>query len=57
MILLLLVNGIQLLDTSCSATVEFPQSSSGVDQQVKAEVTITKKVANARIHVERVIGR
>ena len=56
-ILLLLVNGIQLPDTSCSATLEFPPSSSGVDQQVKAEVTITKKVTNARIHVERDIGR
>ena len=38
------------------ARLEIPPPSSGIDQQTKAAVGKTKKVANARIHVERAIG-
>lgn len=39
------------------ATLEIPPPSSGVEQMTKEKVKLTKKVANARIHVERAIGR
>ena len=39
------------------AKLEIPPPSSGVDQQTAQEVAKTKKIANARIHVERAIGR
>ena len=39
------------------AKLEIPPPSSGWDQQTATDVAKTKKVANARIHVERAIGR
>lgn len=39
------------------AKLEIPPPSSGWDQQVAIDITKTKKIANARIHVERAIGR
>lgn len=39
------------------ATLEIPPPSSGVEQMTKEKVKLTKKIANARIHVERAIGR
>ena len=39
------------------ATLLIPPPSSGKEQQTRAEVQNTKAVANARIHVERAIGR
>lgn len=39
------------------ARLEIPPPGSGVEQQTAAAVRKTKKVANARIHVERAIGR
>lgn len=39
------------------ASLEIPPPSSGVDQMTKEKVKLTKKIANARIHVERAIGR
>ena len=39
------------------ATLFIPPPSSGLEQQTRADVMRTKKVANARIHVERAIGR
>lgn len=39
------------------ATLEIPPPSSGLEQMSKDKVIVTKKIANARIHVERAIGR
>ena len=39
------------------AELHIPPPSSGVEQQTTADVAKTKKIANARIHVERAIGR
>ena len=39
------------------ATLEIPPPSSGLEQMTKDKVNLTKKIANARIHVERAIGR
>lgn len=39
------------------ATLEIPPPSSGLDQMCGEMVHKTKKIANARIHVERAIGR
>lgn len=39
------------------ATLEIPPPSSGLEQMSKDKVIATKKIANARIHVERAIGR
>ena len=39
------------------ATLEIPPPSSGLEQMSKDKVNVTKKIANARIHVERAIGR
>ena len=39
------------------AKLEIPPPSSGWEQQTAEDVAKTKKVANARIHVERAIGR
>ena len=39
------------------AKLEIPPPSSGIEQQTAADVVKTKKIANARIHVERAIGR
>ena len=39
------------------ATLEIPPSSSGLEQMSTCDVKKTKRVANARIHVERAIGR
>ena len=40
-----------------SATLEIPPPSSGIEQQERSQVLKTSSVANARIHVERSIGR
>ena len=39
------------------ATLEIPPPSSGLEQMSTADVKKTKRIANARIHVERAIGR
>ena len=39
------------------ATLEIPPPSSGLEQMSKDKAIVTKKIANARIHVERAIGR
>lgn len=39
------------------ATLEIPPASKGSEQMTKKEAKDTKKVANARIHVERAIGK
>jgi len=39
------------------ATPEIPPPSSGLEQMSKDKVVATKKIANARIHVERAIAR
>ena len=39
------------------ATLEIPPPSSGLEQMSKDKVIKTKRIANARIHVERAIGR
>ena len=39
------------------ATLEIPPPSSGFEQMSKDKVIVTKKIANARLHVERAIGR
>ena len=39
------------------ATLEIPPPSSGLEQMSKDKVIVTKKIANARIHVERAISR
>ncbi|XP_019625021.1 PREDICTED: uncharacterized protein LOC109470500 [Branchiostoma belcheri] len=39
------------------ARLEIPPPSTGVNQQTSEAVAKTKKVANARIHVERAIGK
>ena len=39
------------------ATLEIPPPSSGLEQMSKDKVIVTKKIANAWIHVERAIGR
>ena len=39
------------------AKLEVPPASSGWEQQTAEDVAKTKKIANARIHVERAIGR
>lgn len=39
------------------ATLEIPPPSSGLEQMCRDKVLATKKIANARIHVERAIGR
>ena len=39
------------------AKLYIPPPSSGLEQQPRADVLKTKKIANARIHVERAIGR
>ena len=39
------------------ASLEIPPPSSGLEQMSKDKVIVTKKIANARIHVERAIGR
>ncbi|XP_078681475.1 uncharacterized protein LOC144916269 [Branchiostoma floridae x Branchiostoma belcheri] len=39
------------------ARLEIPPPSTGVNQQTSEAVAKTKKVANAKIHVERAIGR
>ena len=39
------------------ATLEIPPPSSVIDQMTKKNVDKTKAIANARIHVERAIGR
>ncbi len=39
------------------AELYIPPPSSGVEQQTKKNVMLTKKIANSRIHVERAIGR
>lgn len=39
------------------ATLQIPPPSSGYDQMTTANVQKTKKIANARIHVERAINR
>lgn len=39
------------------ATLEIPPPSSGLEQMSRQKVKKTKKIANARIHVERAIGR
>ncbi|XP_071480907.1 uncharacterized protein [Diadema antillarum] len=39
------------------ARLEIPASSKGLEQQSPEDVAATKKIANARIHVERAIGR
>ena len=39
------------------ATLEIPPPSKGIEQQKPEDVAKTKKIANARIHVERAIGR
>ena len=44
----LLLHGAKLL---------IPPPSSGITQMIRSEVQKTKAVANARIHVERAIGR
>jgi hypothetical protein len=40
-----------------SVTLEIPPPSSGIEQQTREHVHKTSRVANARIHVERSIGR
>ena len=40
-----------------NATLYIPPPSAGLEQQTKENVLKTKKIANARIHVERAIGR
>ena len=39
------------------ARLEIPPPGSGCEQQIASDVAKTKKIANARIHVERAIGR
>ena len=39
------------------AKLEIPPPSKGIEQQTPEDVAKTKKIANARIHVERAIGR
>ena len=39
------------------AKLEIPPPGSGYEQQIASDVAKTKKIANARIHVERAIGR
>lgn len=39
------------------ASLQIPPSSSGHEQMTRQNVQKTKKIANARIHVERAIGR
>ena len=39
------------------AKLYIPPPSSGVEQQTRENIMITKRIANARIHVERAIGR
>ena len=39
------------------ATLEIPPSSSGLEQMTREKVKTAKKIVNARIHVERAIGR
>ena len=39
------------------ATLEIPPSSSGLEQMSTSDVKKTKRVANARIHLARAIGR
>lgn len=39
------------------ATLEIPPPSSGLEQMSKEKVMATKKIANARLHVERAMGR
>ena len=39
------------------ATLEIPPPSSGLEQMSKDKFIVTEKIANARIHVERAIGR
>ncbi len=39
------------------ATLEIPPPSAGLEQMSQAKVKTTKSIANARIHVERAIGR
>ena len=39
------------------AKLEIPSPSSGLEQMTRQNVQATKKIANARIHVERAIGR
>ena len=40
-----------------NATLHIPPPSAGIEQQTREAVQKTKKIANARIHVERAIGR
>ena len=42
---------------SRGASLLIPPASSGIEQMTKSNVDKTKNVANARIHVERAIGR
>lgn len=39
------------------ATLKIPPPSSGIEQMTQENVKATKRIANARIHVERAIGR
>ena len=39
------------------ATLKIPPPSTGIEQMTQENVRVTKKIANARIHVERAIGR
>ena len=39
------------------AKLEIPPPSKGIEQQTPNDVAKTKKIANARIHVEQAIGR
>ena len=42
---------------SCGATVKIPHFTKGKTQMSGKEVDASRKIANVRIHVERVIGR
>lgn len=41
----------------CNAILEIPPPSAGLQQMSRSNVLKTKKIANARIHVERAINR
>jgi hypothetical protein len=40
-----------------NATLEIPPPSAGLQQMSRSNILKTKKIANARIHVERAINR
>ena len=43
--------------TMRGTSLEVPPPSSGLEQMSKDKVIVTKKIASARIHAERAIGR